>query len=78
MANKKLTLGEVEKLRKDMNSTIIKAIQGFEKVTGLRTGYINITRKKDQERSEGCTCIEPYNADRGPVVQVATNLDMEL
>lgn len=77
--NKKLTLGEVEQMRSDMNTSIAEAIQKFESDTGMRIGYIETVRSKDQSEN-GCNCCKPmtYDEDRGDVVTVNANMNMDL
>ncbi len=82
MANKSLTIKEVEKLRDTLNSTILSAIQEFENATGIKVGYISTDREKDiAQEDKGCGCCAPsisYDSDRGKVARVKCNLDMEL
>lgn len=76
MANKNLTIGEVEKMRSKLNTTIAEAIQEFESETGMRVGYIDTVRKKDKQGTADC-CVAPYSEDRGEVVSVNVNMNME-
>ena len=78
--NKNLTIGDLEKKRGELNATIAEAIQKFETETGTRVGYIDTVRKRDHEE-KGCSCggggIMPYNEDRGDVVTVNVNMNMD-
>lgn len=76
--NKNLTIGEVEKLRGEMNTSIAEAIQKFESETGMRIGYIDTVRAKDHSEKGGCCCTPmSYNEDRGDVVTVNANMQMD-
>ena len=75
--NKNLTIGDLEKKRGELNATIAEAIQKFETETGTRVGYIDTVRKRDHEQ-KGCCCEPmPYNEDRGDVVTVNINMNMD-
>jgi len=78
MANKNLTIKKVEDLRSKLNTTIAEAIQSFESDTGIRVGYIDTVRKRDQQERETCCAPMSYNEDRGSVVSVNASLNMEL
>jgi len=78
MANKNLTIKEVEDLRSKLNTTIAEAIQSFESDTGIRVGYIDTVRKRDQQERETCCAPMWYNEDKGNVVSVNASLNMEL
>ena len=75
--NKSLTIQEVEDKRGAMNIAIAGAIQVFESETGMRVGYIDTVRKSDKDDDEGCCCIKPYSEDRGDVVSVNANMNMD-
>jgi hypothetical protein len=75
MANKKLTIGEVEKLKASMHTTIAEAVQSFESETGMTVDYISLTRKRDKMGTD--MPVEPFSEDRGPVVDVNANTSME-
>ena len=77
MSNKNLTIGEVEKMRSALNTAIAEAIQKFESDTGMRVEYIHTVRRRDEESKRGTPCVEPYSEDRGEVVTVNVNLNME-
>lgn len=76
--NKNLTIGDLEKKRGELNATIAEAIQKFETETGTRVGYIDTVRKRDHEE-KGCMSVSPcaYNEDRGDVVTVNVNMNMD-
>ena len=76
--NKDITIGELEKKRGELNATIAEAIQKFESETGTRVGYIDTVRKRDHEE-KGCMSDSPcaYNEDRGDVVTVNVNMNMD-
>lgn len=76
--NKDITIGELEKRRGELNATIAEAIQKFESETGTRVGYIDTVRKREHEE-KGCNCCGPslYNEDRGDVVTVNVNMNMD-
>lgn len=76
MANKNLTIKEVENMRAKLNTTIAEAIQEFESETGIRVGYIDTVRKRDKENRSMCEPM-PYNDDRGEIVSVNANLNLE-
>ena len=78
VANKNLTIGEVEKLRSKLNTTIAEAIQEFEDETGMRVGYIDTIRKRDQMEKESCCAPISYSEDRGDIVSINANLNMDL
>lgn len=78
MANKNITIKQVEDMRSELNTTIAEAIQKFEKETGMRIGYIDTVRKADRDAEEGCSCVKAYSEDRGPVVAINANMNMEL
>lgn len=78
MANKNLTIGEVEKMRSKLNTTIAEAIQEFESETGMRVGYIDTVRKRDASAKGECLPCAPYSEDRGDVVSVNVNMNMDL
>jgi hypothetical protein len=77
--NKDITIGELEKMRGELNTSIAEAIQKFESETGTRVGYIDTVRKRDHEEKGGGCCCEPmpYNEDRGDVVTVNVNMNMD-
>ena len=76
--NKNLTIGDLEKKRGELNATIAEAIQKFETETGTRVGYIDTVRKRDhEEKGGGCCSPMPYNEDRGDVVTVNVNMNMD-
>ena len=76
--NKNLTIGDLEKKRGELNATIAEAIQKFETETGTRVGYIDTVRKRDHEdKGCGCNIPMPYNEDRGDVVTVNVNMNMD-
>jgi len=76
MANKSLTIGEVEKMRSELNTTIAEAIQKFEDDTGIRVGYIDTVRKADKKEMNDAPIA--YNEDRGDIVSVNVSMNMEL
>ena len=76
--NKNLTIGDLEKKRGELNATIAEALQKFETETGTRVGYIDTVRKRDhEEKGCGCNSPVPYNEDRGDVVTVNVNMNMD-
>jgi len=78
MANKKLTIGEVEGLKAGMHMAIIEAINSFESETGMNVNYISLTRKRDMNEKGGCCMPEPFIEDRGPVVDVNAETSMDI
>lgn len=76
MANKNLTIKQVEGMRSELNTKIAEAIQEFEKETGMRVGFIDTVRKRDKDAEDGMPTIV-HNDDRGEVVAVNANMNME-
>lgn len=75
MADMSMTLQEVEDARSVMNIAVAEAVQKFEKDTGLRTSYINVTREKDSKHDGPCcNMASEYDSDRGDVAAVTVNL----
>lgn len=78
MADKSMTIGEVEELKTTLSNTIADAIRVFEEATGMRIGYINTVRKRDaEERGTMNNPVYPSD-DRGDVISVEADLDMEI
>lgn len=75
-ADKSLTIREVESLRNDLNAGIAELIREYESATGLRVGYIDVVRTAD--RKEPTDAIMPFTEDRGDVITVDTNTNLEL
>lgn len=77
MANKDLTLKEVEEMKSNLNMKIAEAIQEFESETGMRVGYIDTVRKRDASEKGMLSEPVPYLEDRGDVVSVNVSMDMD-
>lgn len=75
--NKKMTIAEVEKMRGEMHVGITECIKKFEDETGMRVNYINMVRKKDKETAVGPACIDCAPHDRGEVVGINSDMNME-
>lgn len=75
MANKNLTIKQVEDMRSELNTIIAEAIKKFEKETGIRVGYIDTVRKSDKDNDAPICC---GSEDRGPVIAVNASLNMEI
>lgn len=73
----KLTIAEVNTLRDEMNNSICEAINKFEDATGLRCGYIDVTRQADMDEMAGrMSHPSSMNPDRGKVCKVDVNTDL--
>ena len=69
-----LTVKEVKKRKADLELKLIDIFKEFEKETGLKVTYFNISRerKKDEEPEE---IYEPHT---GPIKDVEINVDLDL
>lgn len=73
--DKKLTIADVKKKKIELESNILKLINGFEKECGVRATYINFNRKKGKETA---SIPEPCEPERGPVENVDVNMELDL
>ena len=79
MADKSMTIVEVKEAKIAMESAVLELLNTFEESTGTKIQYMNKTRQKDRDNKEGCCCGPcDYNSDRGPVVDVTFELELDL
>ena len=78
MANKELTIGEVEDMKAKLGTTVAEAIQAFEEETGMRISWINMVREKDRDSGSEKDCCPVFENDRGKIVSVNIDMDMEI
>jgi hypothetical protein len=76
MANKNMTIKELEDKKAELNILIAEAIQKFEEDTGTRVGYIDTIRKRDRI-GEVDSPMPSFDDDRGDVVSVNVNMNLD-
>lgn len=77
MAEKDMTIKEIEDARSDMNTKVAELLRGFESDTGIRVGYISIEREKDIEEKNSCNCRPLcYDENRGAIALI--NIDLRI
>jgi hypothetical protein len=72
--DKKLTILDVKKKKVELETNILKLINDFESECGVRTTYVNISRKREKENRTVAEC-EPA---KGPVENVDVNMELDL
>lgn len=75
--NKSMTIGELEKKRGELNTSIAEAIQKFESETGTRIGHISTIRKREHSEKGGDCRMSMLSEDQGDVVTVNVNMKMD-
>ena len=66
-----MTIVEVKKAAIDLETAIAKLMQEFETATGMRTGYIDVMRKRSESRSN-CNCVESVMPHEEPMQDIET------
>ncbi len=72
-----LTIDEVKKKKIDLESAILKLVQGFEEETEAFVSYINFERKPSKLRESYNTPLPEPNRD-GPVENVDVSMRFDL
>jgi len=74
-----MTIKKVKQLKAELDTAILKLLTTFETTTGVKTGYVDILRKRDQEEEEG-QVLPPvaYSEDRGPIVNANVKLNLDI
>jgi hypothetical protein len=77
MASRNITIEDVKKKKIELESSILKLIQGFEKECGVYCSHIHFDRQMDEKNS--LEAIEPVGpSKRGPIKNVDVNMDLDL
>jgi len=72
-----MTVEEVKKAGIDLETAIAKLMQEFETDTGMRTGYIDVMRKRVESRHNNCNCPESVMPYETPMQDIETvNIDI--
>ena len=81
MAKKSMTIVEVKEAKITMEAAVVDLLNTFEEDTGTKIQYMNKTRKRDRDEKDAKCCCSPcvpYNSDRGPIVDVTFELELDL
>lgn len=70
-----LTIKQVKEKKIVLEEAITKLLKDFEKDTGVRTGYMNIERKRDKNAKD---IPEPVNSTKRDIVTVEVNMEIDL
>ena len=73
MPKKSMTVEDVKKAKIELEKSILKMVNAFEKDTSVRITYISLDRKRDVKEM-----AEPVPERRGPVVNVDANMELDL
>lgn len=72
MAKKSYTIDEVKKAKIAFEEELLGMVQDFEKEYGVRLSYFNLERRRDEDMAP------TSEAERGPVVNVEANMELDL
>lgn len=76
MAKKDLTVEGVKKAKVELEATITKMLQDFEKDYDVKLGYFDIKRKRD--KNDDKVCCEPQSPrDIKPIETVDINMNID-
>lgn len=73
MADKKLTIADVKKMKVDLEAEILKMIKAFEKDTGVKVTYLNVKRDYPDEKYPDVVETKNY-----PIKDIELNVDLDL
>jgi len=79
MADNGMTIVDVKKAKIELEANVLKLMTDFEESTGTKLQYMSKTRQKDKEEKDGCCCHpHDFNSDRGPIVDITFELELDL
>lgn len=75
-----LTIDEIKKKKIELESGILKLVQGYEKETGAFVSYMNFERKisKDANKAESLHYCTPEPERDGPIENVDVSMRFDL